>query len=240
MECSEHIFARGAALLQQRQFAEAEQQARRGLVNHPDDGRLWQVSGVACWAMSQFGRARQALETASCLRPLFPLARIALAECYVRFGLTESARYIYEFLAEGDHCPVGLLAKVAAGLGRIGDDQRALQVCRKLARLEPKHHAAFFGMAYYMARLGYPLRGCLRRLGQAHRLAPETLHYRVNLAFACAGQEQFRKAANLLREVAPEAVACACWVRGMVRIFEKAGEDELVRRFAERLEELER
>src|SRR5262249_33284521 len=158
---------------QQHNYAAADEIALRALDRYPGNGLLWQLHGTARWFMGDGPAARSALEIARALKPLQPLAACALASCYVEAGETEKAREIYVALLGDDRCPPAVLPKVAAGLGRIEEHWLALQVCRKLARREPTHHAAFFGMAFYMARLGYPAQSCLPRLLRAHQLAPD-------------------------------------------------------------------
>ena len=222
----------------QHQFAEANERARLGLEQFPEDGLLWQLHGNACWFLRDYETARSALETASALVPLQPLARCALAGSYAHTGEPLFAKETYVELLQDERCPAALLPRIAVGLGQLGEWWLALQTCRKLARLQPNHHAALFGLAYYMARLEYPSECYLRHLLRAHQLAPELLTYRVNLACLLAGMGQQEQAYELVRQVPAERIGCACWVRRIAAIAEQAGDETLQRVYEERLAQL--
>ena len=222
MKSADDAFVRGQQLLEQRRFAEAEALARSALAEEQSDGRLWQLAGIASWALGAVVRARADLETAGTLAPLCPMAWLALADCYVGLRQHDAARGIYRMLADHAAFPTSLLPRLATGLGRIEEYRAALKVCRTLACREPRHHAAFFGMAYYLSRLGYPQRSVLARLRQAFRLAPDMLLYRVNLACVYADLGRIRAAHGLIRDLNPLAIPCPCWLRRLVRIFDLA------------------
>jgi hypothetical protein len=134
----------------------------------------------------------------------------------------DAARGIYLMLAGSASFPTALLPRLATGLGRIEEYRAALRVCRTLACRDPRHHAAFFGMAYYLSRLGYPQRSCLARLRQAFRLAPDMVLYRINLACVYADLGRLRAAHGLIRDLDPLTIPCPCWLRRLVRIFDLA------------------
>jgi tetratricopeptide (TPR) repeat protein len=236
MTAANDRFERGAELLRGRRFREADCCAREGLRDCPDDGRLWQLHGTARWALGDYLGACSALETASALRPLYPLARCALADAYVRTGRSEVARVIYRHLAEGDGCPTELLPKVVAGLGQLEEYEPALKVCRRLVDRNPSHHAAFFGIAYYLALLDSPPGPVLEALHRAFDLAPHVLVYRLNLAWLLAGVGQGENAYALLCAVPVEEVSCPFWLRRMLAVFETAGDEHLSQACRERLE----
>ncbi|MBL8793812.1 MAG: hypothetical protein JNM56_07905 [Planctomycetia bacterium] len=220
------------------QYAESDALARRGLADFPDDGLLWQLHGAASWFLGDLAAARRALETAQTLAPLQPLSRCALAGAYSQTGDSELARALYVSLLQDDRCPSSLLPKVATGLGRLGEYWTALQVCRKLARLQPTHHAAYFGLAYYMAKLDYPSECYLRHLVRAHQLAPELLPYRINLAMLLADLGRAEHAHRLIRELPAAAIACTCWLHRLIDLCDTVGDDAQGRAFRERLDHL--
>lgn len=152
----DELWSRGQRLLEERRFIEAEVLARQALEQDPQQGRFWRLAGMASWALEAFEQARIDLENACSLAPLCPMSWLALADCYVRLGKITPAQGIYRMLAENDRFPTSLLPRLATGLGRIEEYRLALGVCRKLANRQPNHHGAFFGMAYYLSRLGYP------------------------------------------------------------------------------------
>jgi tetratricopeptide (TPR) repeat protein len=226
MHDSLDCFRHGALALTRRQFDEAERWARVGLAVDEDDGQLWQLLGVALWSRGERDPAREALESASVLVPLCPLATCALADCYYRLGKVEPARACLMHLARPGRCPVELLPRVASGLGAIGEDAVALEVCRRIVDHDPAHHSAHFGIAYYLARLDGPAEDVIESLRRAHSLAPDRLPYRLNLAWALACVGKWGESAELLAELSAGTVRCPFWLARMETVFVSAGDRE--------------
>jgi tetratricopeptide (TPR) repeat protein len=225
MNRARDIFHRSLEHFHQRRFSQAEIVARAGLSEFPDDGLLWQLLGMLRQRAGDFEGASEALETASLLVPLDPSVRCALADCHARLRRTELARQLYQHLAQDDACPTALLPAVASGLGSIGDDATALDVCRELSRREPTRHEALFGIAFYMRRLGHPAESLIPVVARAHELAPEVTTYRVLLASLLANTGEHQEAYELLRDVPPESVRCSGCLRRMMAVFRLAGDD---------------
>jgi tetratricopeptide (TPR) repeat protein len=222
-------------LFQQGRNPDVRDETARCLADYPDDGRFWQLHGIAQWHLGACAEARKALETASCLRPLAPLGQVALAATYLATGHGDVARLMYRHLAELEACPAELMPKVATGLGQLGEYADALGVCTRLVRIEPRHHAAFFGMAFYMARLGYPLASLLDPLVKAYNLAPRMLAYRLNLALLYAELDQPARAYFLLGPVPPEAVPAGFSLEKIAEVFAAVGDEERCRAYRERM-----
>jgi len=229
----EKRLAHAIELYQQRRYRQAAETASDGLIDFPDDGRFWQLLGVCCWSLGEWAHARTVLETASCLRPLAPLGQVALADVYRRTGHAEVARLMYHYLAGLDSCPPELMPKVAVGLGCLGEYNTALEVCTRLAQREPRHHAAFFGIAFYMGKLGYPPAALLSPLVKAHNLAPQVLPYRLNLALLYAELGRPAQAYFLLEAVRPEMVPPCFSLERLADIFAAVGDAERCRTFRE-------
>jgi tetratricopeptide (TPR) repeat protein len=202
-------------------FAGAAELCRDALRDRPDDGDLWQLCGAACWELGLVEDAREALETASCLKPLSPLAQCALAELYTQTNQVESARAICANLAGRDDCPVPLMPRVAKGLGRLGEYGLALGVCERLVALRPGHHPALFGVAFYKSALGAPPEEILPYVSAAHELAPTVCSYRVSLASVLAMLGRCDEAYEVARDVPAEAVRCPSCVRRLVPVFRR-------------------
>jgi tetratricopeptide (TPR) repeat protein len=222
------------ALYDEGRYAEAAGRARQALAESPDDGRIWQIYGATLCNQKEYGEAREALERASVLVPLHPLAQYALGACYARLGQPDLAAVMYEHLA-GVVGNTRLLASLAARLGALDRTASALNVCRRIVSLDPMHHAAHFGIAYYLCRLGVEPRALIPHLTRAVELAPDALHYRVNLAFAQAESGCLEDAAGSLEPVSPEAVGCPMWLARMRDILHQAGRSERARACSERL-----
>ncbi|MBX6312449.1 MAG: tetratricopeptide repeat protein [Isosphaeraceae bacterium] len=198
--------------------------AEEGLAQSPDDGGLWQIYGLLRRRIGDVDGARAALETASALMPLDPPARCALADCYALTGKTELAGDLYRQLAGDARCPTALLPAVASGLGSLGDDEAALGACCELARREPGSHEAYFGIGFYLRRLGHPPEAAIPPIARAQELAPGSTLYRMVLAGLLAGIGQREEAYDLLRGVNPRLVGCRCCLRRMMAVFQHAGD----------------
>jgi Flp pilus assembly protein TadD len=216
-------------------FHQAIEHCREALFRFEDHGPLWELYGTACWLVRAYEDAKEALETASCLQPLSPLGQIALAGLYTRTGHVEAAQAIYDHLTQPGRCPLPLLAKVAAGYGRLGAFLAAQEVCEYLVAERPMHHAAWFGIAYYRLRRGEPAEVAVRPLATAFELAPERVTYRLNLALLHAELGNFRLAYDLIRHTAPEHIGCACLARRLRSVVAWAGNETLLTAYDLRL-----
>ena len=221
------VLRRCLELYHRGELAHASELTEHALRKFPDDGALWQLDGLVRRDRGDFDGARRVLEMASVLVPLNPGAQCALAECYARAGQTERARDLYRDLAKSSRCPAALLPAIAAGLGSIGDHESALEVCREVSRREPTQHEAFFGMAFYMRRLAYPVDMVIPVVTRAHELAPQLVPYRVLLASLLASIGEYQEASDLLRHIPPGSVRCRSCLRRMMTIFRLAGEHTL-------------
>lgn len=121
--------------------------------------------------------------------------------------------------------PTGLLPAVAVDLNRLGEYGLALKACETLTDRNPAHHQAHFGTAYYRCRLGAGPEAIIPALAMAMDLAPDVLHYRLNLAFALADAGHPEEAHVLLEAVDLEEVRpCACWLRRIRDVCEQVGD----------------
>jgi tetratricopeptide (TPR) repeat protein len=225
MSSTEDFLSTGVERFEAGDYREAAEIARQGIGSSPDDGRLWQLYGLAQWSLGHLLQAREALERVSCLIPLNETAQCALADCYLRLGQPESARAIYTFLAEKEVREHALLPAVAAGLGKLAEYEMALYVCRKIVQQQPNHHQALFGIAFYLNRLGAAPENLIPPLSLALKLAPHLLTYRLNLAFVFAELHRYAEAYALLQTVPLEAVRCPCWLQRMSDIFARVHDD---------------
>ena len=135
------------------ELAQTSELTEHALRKFPDDGTLWQLDGLVRRDRGDFDGARRALEMASVLIPLNSGAQCALAECYARAGQTEFARDLYRDLAKSSRCPAARfgyrLRPRERGGERVGPGGLP-----RISRREPTQHEAFFGIAFYMRRLG--------------------------------------------------------------------------------------
>lgn len=233
------LLGRCVELLGEGRIVEAEQRTREAVELSPEDGRLWQLRGLVLLRSQELQGACDALETASLFVPLDWSARCALGDCYRRLGKSALAIDVYRHLASQPSCPTTLLPAVAAGLGSLGAFEDALEVCRTIVTRDPSAHGGYFGVAYYLRRLGEPVESVLPLLKQAHQLAPRVDLYRVTLGTAL-DQLGFREEAyELLRELDPASIRCRSCLRRMMEIFRCVGDESRSRECQSRVRNLE-
>ncbi|WP_422925688.1 tetratricopeptide repeat protein [Singulisphaera sp. PoT] len=212
------------ALTQRDRFEEAVQLAESFVQQDQDDGHLWQLLGLLRHRARDMEGAREALETSSMLVPLEPAARCALADCYARTGYRELAVDIYNDLAADMMCPLELLGAVASGLGSLGQNEYALEVCRTLVRREPNSPEGHFGIAFYLRRMGASIAVALPAASKAQELAPHVPLYTVALASMFSHLGRNDEARELLRDLDPKSVTCRCCLQRMSAILHRGGE----------------
>ncbi|MGC4005146.1 MAG: tetratricopeptide repeat protein [Pirellulales bacterium] len=136
------------------------------------DCRFWLALGVIAGEQNKYCHATMALERAATLRPLSPCVQCRLGWAYLQSGETESARQIFKSLCAKGEVQTQLLPIMSAGLGRLGENHLALDLCREAVRRDPDADEAYRGLAYYMSRCGYPAEVILATMHKAAQLAP--------------------------------------------------------------------
>ena len=159
--------------------------AKAELQRAPDNGKLWELCGMAHHSLGDTVASLHAFETATMLVPLSAPAQCVLAKCYAVSGQKELARNIFQHLLTLDGFPDNLLPVVAAGLGALGKPSLALEACRRAAASGVDDGQPLYGMAHYMERLGYPLEMITSTLRRAIDFEPGCFQYRYALATAC-------------------------------------------------------
>ncbi|RUL83185.1 tetratricopeptide repeat protein [Tautonia sociabilis] len=231
MPDADHLTRRCLELLEEGHPEVAEALVSGALRSDPEDGTLQQLRGLLRRERGDLDAALADLEAASAVVPLNPAARCALADCYVAAEKPELARLLYRDLAEHPGCPTALLPPVAAGLGAVGEFSLALSTCRELARRDPTAHQAYFGIAFYLRRLGHPVEDVLDPVRRAFELAPGSTLYRVTLSALLDHVGRRREAIELMRDVDPASVGCSCCLHRVATLFRQAGDDTRAERW---------
>jgi Flp pilus assembly protein TadD len=203
-------------------FDEALEHAGRGLELYPDDGRLWEMRGIALGCRRETDEAMRSLETASTLVPLSAVGQMALAACYLRTQNRESAKCIYEYLATMDDLSTEILAELATGLDYVGRTELALDVCQALVCRVPNCDMAWFMMAGHMTKLDRPAEQIMAAMRRAFELRPGHALYRVDLALLLARCGRRKEAYQLVTAVElPELLDVRCPPRlaGLITMF---------------------
>src|SRR5262249_34287641 len=157
-----------------------------------------ELLGTLLLQRKHYDAALWSLETASTLVPLSHHGQLALAECYVDAGYPEAARAIYRYLAAVIRLDTELLETLANGLGRIGERDLALDVCREAAQRLPRTAGPLLGIAYYLRRLRRPAATVLPYLKRAFDLDPRNLECRIALAWMLHATGRSADGADLL------------------------------------------
>jgi predicted Zn-dependent protease len=208
------------------QLAAARDVLGEAIAAEPDAGGLWELLGLVNFEIGDVRTAESALERASLLCPLKPRGQLALAKCYDQSGHREAAAAIYCHLASFAELEAGLLEPLAAGLGRAGNAELALEVCRRAAKLMPESADPLVGIVHYMRRLRRPMESILPVMFRAHQLDPENAEYRISLAWMLYQLDRSEDAAELLEPVPFAESSCIRCLTLMKQVFERAGDVE--------------
>jgi tetratricopeptide (TPR) repeat protein len=205
-------------------IAELRQRVTVGTSTDRERGLLWQQLGMRLRQRNHYDAALWSLEAASVLIPLSHAGQMALAECYVDAGYLEAARAIYRYLAGAIRVDTQLLESLSDGLGRVGEKDLALDVCREAAQRLPRTAGPLLGIAYYLRRLRRPAAIVLPYLERAFKLAPENLECRISLAWILHGTGRSAEGADLLACVQIDEFECVRSLTMMHRVLEAAAE----------------
>ena len=207
---------------------DALQRLRSGLKEAPEAGQLWELYGVIHHAEQAFSEALEALETATTLRPLSLGGQLALADCYRRADLPQTAQSMFQHLARRQDLPRQYVPDVVCGLAALGDYPTALDLSRRVAEQDPTCVQALYGTAYYMARCGYPTELVIPIMDHVVRLAPHDLRFRVALGMLHLTAGQPDLAYPVLVKLSCEQLAsltCSRCLYQFANLFETRGDE---------------
>ena len=207
---------------------QALQRLRLGLNDAPNEGGLWELYGVIQHAQQVFPEAIGALETATTLRPLSLGGQLALADCYRRLDSPEAAQTIFQHLARRSDLPHQYIPDVVCGLAALDDYPTALELTRRAAEQDPQCVQALYGMAYYMARCGYPTELVIPIMDRVVRLAPQELRFRVALGMLHLAAGQHDLAYQVLVKISRSQLAslsCRRCLHQFANLFETRGDE---------------
>lgn len=217
-------FQVGLGLLKSGQIGRAAELAALGVCDFPDDGPLWELLGVAHQREGRHELAREALETATLLKPLDIGARFCLAEAYAACGAHDLAVFVYRLVSDDPRTPVWLLPRVASHLGAMEEFSHALGVCQLIVHRDPMRHEAHFGIGFYLRRLGIATEKVIAAISRAYELAPEITLYRIVFASLLRELGRDDEAYELLRLLPPGSVNCPHALQRMMQVFQTAND----------------
>ncbi len=207
----------------------------------PNDGRAWELLGLAWRDLGKVYDATDAFEKAALLITIQPLSRLCLAECYAVLKRHKLARDLYLIQAEAAVENVELLLLAAAGLDGIDQPQLAMDLCRRAAWVEPECGQVAFDMCFYAMRCGCAPSVVESLAWRAVELEPDNVHFRIGLASVLVRLDQQQRAIWVLRHLESEhfrQVTCRCCLERIAELYRSAGEVERVSNCLRRLEEL--
>lgn len=206
-----------------------------------DNGRAWEVRGLALRGLNKPLEAADALERASLLVPVCPEARIALAACYGTLRRRKLARELYLELVANTELTVALLLEIAAGLEAVDEPKLAMEVCRRAGRRDPEAAQVHYDMGFYASRCGYPPHVLEALVRRAIELEPGNVHYRVGLASLLIRLDRTVEAQRVAQALSPQQIGeitCKCCLQRIDELFEQAGDVERLALCRSRWQEL--
>ncbi|REJ67416.1 MAG: hypothetical protein DWQ31_11235, partial [Planctomycetota bacterium] len=123
-----------------------------------DNGRAWELRGLAYFAAGDIPQATAAFEQATALVRLGLRAQCRLAECYLRARRREVAAVIFAHLATFELTAEAEVQRVAVGLLRTGVCEVCLEYCQANLHRFSGNHVLFFTASQAMRRLGKTIR----------------------------------------------------------------------------------
>lgn len=197
------------------------------LKKYPDEGRIWELKGLAHRALGEAKPAMQALETATLLVPLRPAARCALADCYAYAGHGRLAHDMYLALADDSQTPPELWLPIATGFDFVGAPALALSVCRWAIQWDPDSPQAWHDFGCYLGRCGYAPRLVLNCARRAVSLDPKTGRWRiglVSLLYQAGHADEAHAAARKLTDLQIADAICPCCLLRVAEVFDAYGD----------------
>lgn len=220
-------FERAAHAYQSGRLDEALTILADALDRSPDDGRMWELCGLIHRDQQETELSVDALERASLLVPLKPLAGICLAEGYAKLEKTELARDLFVQQLELPRIEVESILHIAVGLDECGFPGLAMKACRQAQRMDPNHAQTYYDTGFYAARCGYPINVVASLARRAIALDPEQIQFRIGLASLLYQHEHYDAALDVVGEIRAEQIAeidCRCCLERIGDLFEKVGD----------------
>jgi len=209
---------------------------------HPNEGRTWELLGLAWRDLGKPLPAADAFERASLLVTLTPLSSLCLAECYAVLQRRRLARDLYLLQAKQLADSVDMLLLAASGLEGIDEPQLALDVCRKAGNLDPESGQVVYDMCFYAMRSGCSASLAESLAWRAVELEPDNVHFRIGLATLLVRLGHTHRACRVLQilELSDfRQVCCRCCLERIANLYQQAGSAEKAELCQLRINELE-
>lgn len=223
-----HTYAEAELCLAAGQFDQAAGASERRLADDPEDGRAWEIQGLAAAWRREPQLARQSLETAMSLVPLRPAAAIALADLYHEIDRQLAQRLYLQAVAH-PRADASLKLVAASGLDRLDWPHLAVRICRQVIQQDADSAQAYFDLSYYLGRTGAPDSMVESLARRAIELAPDRCQFRIGLAGFLAQRKRAKEAFALVQHLSTselELVTCECCLQRLLTVFEAVDDVE--------------
>lgn len=198
------------------------------LESQPEEGKAWELKGLIEDALHWHHLSIHSLETATTLIPISASGQYVLAKNYMEIGKHSLAKSVFSILLKRNDLPEQLFPALSSYLGQYPDlTHLALEVCRKAAQRDPESGETWFGMAYFMGKLGYPREHIAGVLRKAVMIDPEHRHYRIALATLLEQTGKVQDAYLVVKEIKLSALTeihCSKCLQKLVTIFSLAND----------------
>lgn len=197
------------------------------LQENRDDGRAWELLGVALQVVGDFEGSVSALERASLLVPLVSNARICIAMGYGKLGRTQLSRELLTALIDDVSMTADQLTDVATGLDFVDATGMAVRACRRAIELEPESAHPYYALGYYASKCGQPAEYVVSLAHKAISLDPGCVKFRVGLASLLTKLSRSDEAYVVVKDLSDEQIDlidCRCCIERIIPLYDAAGD----------------
>jgi len=204
----------------------------------PADPRARQMRGCLLHKTGEFEEAIADLELARAAGCSCATSELALADCYRRRGeRSRCLSLVMRFVDEEKSC-IGILSQAACQLGAIGEYSSALVVCEQIVERQPDAHQAWFGAAYYRARLAFNVPQIAPCIDKARNLEPSSSLYALNQSLLDLAGGRVARGWRILEAIHPMHFRCPTVIKTVAELYERHGQADRAAVWQERLGDL--
>lgn len=184
--------------------SQALELAEQAISQYRNEGRLYELAGLAYCKLGKTEKAISKFESATVLCPLSTISQVSLAVCYWRSGLEKPAITVANFLEQrfvSGHIDLAEGTRLVHCLEELGLFFAASKVCLKVYEEGMSNGHAAYGVAWYRALSGLEIFESIGWLETAVQLEPENACYRITLGYAFADSGNTAAAVKTFLEI---------------------------------------
>ncbi|MCR9116109.1 MAG: hypothetical protein NXI22_04070 [bacterium] len=188
---------------------------------------MLELRGIILHGLADYMKAIEAIEKASNYLTRSGPARLAIADSYLQVGASELAKQQYKILANSRNLPYENLTDLAMGLGKLKEYELAKEVCLFAVELKGDCPQSRFGVAYYMAKIGYPPAFIYPILKKVIDMAPAVFYFRMAAVTILCKMNQLDRAYHTIADASPAELAtigCRCCLNRLISLYENASD----------------